>query len=180
MIIGSILEVFGLFMLSLSKTYWQVFLSQGVCVGLGMGCLFLPGISIINHYFSKRRAFANGIAATGTAVGGMTFSLLLNYLFKPGSLGFEKATRIAAAFVAVAMLIANLVMRTDIPPRKKRKVQIPMPNPKTFFSEARFVLVLLGYVPAIFSLRDVSINAAQRRRSVPRAIFPGILHTTRC
>jgi len=145
MIIGSILEVVGLFMLSLSETYLQIFLSQGVCVGLGMGFLFLPGVSVVQHHFLKRRAFVNGIAATGSAIGGIVFSIMLNKMFQQDStIGFKTGVRIAAAIVAVALLIANIVMRTDIPPRKKRKVQIPMPNPAKFFTEAKFVLVLSG------------------------------------
>jgi hypothetical protein len=34
LIIGNGLVIFGIFMLSLCKTYWQVFLAQGVCMGL--------------------------------------------------------------------------------------------------------------------------------------------------
>ena len=35
LITGSAMIVFGLFMLSLAKEYWQILLAQGVCVGLG-------------------------------------------------------------------------------------------------------------------------------------------------
>ncbi|KAH7102293.1 MFS general substrate transporter [Auriculariales sp. MPI-PUGE-AT-0066] len=167
MIIGSILEVLGLFMLSISKTYTQIFLSQGVCVGLGMGFLFLPGVSVVQHHFYKKRAFANGIGATGSAIGGILFSIMLNNMFKPTStIGFKNGVRIAAGIVAVALIIANLLMRTDIPPRKKRKVQVPIPNPAKFFTEPVFLFVLLGvsmsflalYFPVFYIQLDAELH----------------------
>jgi hypothetical protein len=34
-------------MTSLCKEYWQVFLAQGVCGGLGLGILFLPAVGVV-------------------------------------------------------------------------------------------------------------------------------------
>lgn len=67
--IGGFLEVFGMMMTSISNKYYQVFLAQGICVGLGCGCLFTPSIAIISTYFSSKRALATGIAASGSSVG---------------------------------------------------------------------------------------------------------------
>jgi MFS family permease len=66
---GTILLVFGLFMTSLSTQYYQVLLAQGVCVGLGGGCLFVPSVAVVATYFHKRRSFAMGVAATGSSIG---------------------------------------------------------------------------------------------------------------
>jgi MFS family permease len=69
-LLGSFLTVFGIMMTSLSTEYYQVFLAQGVCAGIGAGCLFLPSVSIAATYFSTRRAFATGLTAAGGSVGG--------------------------------------------------------------------------------------------------------------
>lgn len=69
LVIGSFLEVFGMFMTSLSTKYWQVLLAQGICVGLGSGLLGLASVGVIPLYFSKRRMIATGIAATGSSLG---------------------------------------------------------------------------------------------------------------
>lgn len=53
--LGVFLSVFGMMMTSLATQYWQVFLAQGVCLGLGSGCLFTPGISLVGQYFSTKR-----------------------------------------------------------------------------------------------------------------------------
>lgn len=53
--LGVFLSVFGLMMTSLATQYWQIFLAQGLCLGLGSGCLFTPGISLVGQYFSTKR-----------------------------------------------------------------------------------------------------------------------------
>ena len=57
-------------MISLCKTFWQVVLAQGLALGTGIGLLFLPSLSIVSHYFFKRRAFAIGIVTAGSSLGG--------------------------------------------------------------------------------------------------------------
>ena len=69
---GSFLIVFGMMMLSLCVTYWQVILTQGVCVGIGMGLVFLPSIAVVTASFDEKRAIAVGIAASASSVGEST------------------------------------------------------------------------------------------------------------
>ena len=69
LIVGNFLIVFGLFMLSISTTYYQVFLAQGVCFGLGSGMLYVPAIALVATQFTTRRAVAVGLASTGSAIG---------------------------------------------------------------------------------------------------------------
>lgn len=54
-------------MLSLAKPhqYYQIFLAQGIGMGIGMGLLFLPAISVTSHYFRRRRAAAMGVVLAG-------------------------------------------------------------------------------------------------------------------
>lgn len=66
---GSFLVTFGLMMTSLCTEYWQVMLAQAICIGLGCGCIFVPSIAILPQYFAKRKAFATGIAASGSGLG---------------------------------------------------------------------------------------------------------------
>jgi hypothetical protein len=68
-LVGSILVVFGMMMTSICKEYWQVILAQGIVVGVGMGCMFLPSVGVMPQYFKHKRAFATGIAASGSSLG---------------------------------------------------------------------------------------------------------------
>lgn len=67
--LGSFLVVFGMMMTSLCVQYWQAILAQGLVIGLGNGCLFVPSSAIIPQYFVKRKALAMGIAITGGNIG---------------------------------------------------------------------------------------------------------------
>lgn len=67
------------YMLSLAKPQqlYQVFLAQGVAMGVGLGFLFLPGLAITAHHFKKRRTLAMGIVMSGSSSGGMLFPWLV-------------------------------------------------------------------------------------------------------
>lgn len=67
--VGSFLVVFGMMMTSICKSYWEVMLAQGLCVGLGSGCLFIPSVAIVSTYFTTKKAFATGVAAAGSSLG---------------------------------------------------------------------------------------------------------------
>src|SRR5690606_25959908 len=65
-ITGSVLQIVGCFATSVSKQYWQLFLAQGICQGLGDGLTFCPTVSLVATYFSpKKRAFPMSITASG-------------------------------------------------------------------------------------------------------------------
>lgn len=65
--VASLTYCFSLFMLSLSHVdrYYQLFLSQGVGMGIGAGLVYLPSLAVQAHHWQTRRAMAMGIAITG-------------------------------------------------------------------------------------------------------------------
>lgn len=69
MISGSALILLGLFMLSLSTEYYQVFLSQGIAVGIGGGLLYVPSLALVSGAFKKKRAMALGVVTCGIGLG---------------------------------------------------------------------------------------------------------------
>ena len=79
-LLGSTMVVLGTFMTSLATSYWQVFLAYGVCTGLGMGILYMPGVAVIGSYWQKRKAMALGMAASGSGTGGIIFPLIVQSL----------------------------------------------------------------------------------------------------
>ncbi|KAJ8098865.1 major facilitator superfamily domain-containing protein [Lipomyces tetrasporus] len=122
-VVGSLMVVFGLMMTSLCTEYWQVMLSQAVVCGLGEGCLFIPGIAIIPQYFSSKRAFATGVAAAGSSMGGIIYPIVFHKL-EP-RLGFSWATRIIAFIVLGTQAYALAVMRIRSMPKFKRSLYDP-------------------------------------------------------
>jgi len=68
---------FSLFLSSLAKPqqYVQVFLSQGVGMGIGAGLTFIPTVSIGVHHFRRRKAFATGIIMSGSSIGAVVYPI---------------------------------------------------------------------------------------------------------
>lgn len=69
MIIGCFLIVFGMMMLSLCTSYYQILLAQGIVVGLGAGLVYIPALALISTQFTKNRPFAIGCASSGSSIG---------------------------------------------------------------------------------------------------------------
>lgn len=116
LLIGSFLVVFGLFMGSLSTEYWQLFLAHGVCCGLGNGFLFCPSMSLLSTYFTKNKSLAIGIAAAGSATGGMVFPAMVQQLLP--EIGFAWTMRTLGFVQIGSFLICNLGIKPRISPRK--------------------------------------------------------------
>ncbi|EIW68513.1 hypothetical protein TREMEDRAFT_32024 [Tremella mesenterica DSM 1558] len=135
-ITGSVIYIVGLFMTSLCKEFWQTVLAQGICVGLGIGLLFLPALSIISHYFHRRRALAIGIAVTGSSTGGICLPIMLNNLI--ASHGFRHAVQYTGYLIMGCLLFSIILMKPRIPPNPNAP---PRPSPKQLFSSLPYTLL---------------------------------------
>ncbi|KAH0543281.1 hypothetical protein FGG08_002344 [Glutinoglossum americanum] len=113
---GSILQVVGIFATSFATTYWQLFLSQGVCQGVANGLSFCPTLALLSTYFSKKRGLAIGIVASGSATGGLVFPALVQQLLP--RVGFPWTVRIMGFIVAGTLIIAGIFIRARLPPRR--------------------------------------------------------------
>lgn len=144
---GSALVVVGSFMASVSTTYWQLFLSQGVCVGLGMGGIFCPVMAVLSTYFRRRRNLAIGIAISGASVGGMVYPSLARQLLP--RLGFPWTMRTMAFVQLVTLLVSNLFMKARLPPRRSGplvELSAFRERPYCFFTIGMFFVSLSVYL----------------------------------
>ena len=162
--IGSLLLVVGTFMTSLATTYWQIFLAQGLCVGVSFGAIWLPSIAIISTYFSRNRTLAVTCAAAGSSTGGMIFPAMIQYLIpkignttpanvmggkKSGSnvTGFPWAVRCVAFVLLLCAIVFNAILRTRLPPRKSGPL-----IEWSAFKEPPYILFIVGVSLLYWSL----------------------------
>lgn len=117
---GAILLTLGVMMTSIATEYYSVFLSLGVCSGIGMGCMFFPGITSINTYFSTKRGLASGLAALGSGVGAIVYPIVLRELITRVS--FPWAVRTVGFIILVTNAIPLLAMQPLWLPSGKRKL----------------------------------------------------------
>jgi MFS family permease len=114
--LGCFFQVFAIFMTSLSTQYWQLFLAQGICQGIGNGLVFTPTIGLVSTYFARKRSLALGIMLSGSVTGGMVFPLMAETLLP--KLGFAWTVRIMGFVVLFNVAAILLLARTRIAPRK--------------------------------------------------------------
>lgn len=116
LICGTILVTVGIFTASASTQYWQFILSQGICCGLGSGCLVTPAVSVVSTYFEKKRSMAIGVATCGSVTGALVFSAMARQIIPSAGIGW--ALR-AIGFVQVATLLFVVAfMKPRLPPRR--------------------------------------------------------------
>lgn len=106
----------GIFTTSVCTTYWQLFLAQGVCMGIGNGCLFCPALATVSTYFNKKRSLAIGMTACGSATGGLIFPAMARQLLP--TVGFGWTIRAIGFVQLFGLVLANLGLKTRMPPRR--------------------------------------------------------------
>lgn len=114
---GVTLQVVGFFLTSLCTRYYQIFLSQAVCVGLGSGFLFTPGLAVTSSYFDKHRSFAVGLSAAGAATGGIVYPAVVNALLYHSDIGYPWTMRILGFIVLATHAPSVVGYRPYLPPR---------------------------------------------------------------
>ena len=134
---GSFLVVFGIMMNSLSTKYYQVMLSQGVCMGIGMGFLWVPSLGICVSYFQKYRSIAITLAASGGSVGGVIFPIIIRRLIP--KIGFAWTCRVIGLSCFVTLIIPIFIMKQRELPETKRKILM-----LSSFKEPAYLFLTIG------------------------------------
>ncbi|KAJ5662477.1 MFS transporter asaE [Penicillium maclennaniae] len=136
---GTILHVFGLMMTSLSTEYYQFILAQGICSPLGASAIFNACVNAVSTWFAKRRAFALGVMASGSSLGGVIFPIMVSHLIP--QVGFAWAMRICAFLILGMLVISNLTLKSRLPPSKKPFSMMNFVRP---LKDVKFVLTVAG------------------------------------
>ncbi|KAJ5688646.1 MFS-type transporter dbaD [Penicillium macrosclerotiorum] len=149
---------FGLMMTSLSTKYWHLILAQGICVGLAAGCLFVPSVAILPQYFRRKRGFANGLAASGSSIGGVVYPIMFNQLQE--KIGFPWATRAIGFLCFGTTFISFSIMRVRFAPKEKRKLYqfSAFKDPAYCLFAAAMFLGFLGFYNFLFYVQSYAID----------------------
>ena len=114
--LGCFLQILGVFATSVASEYWQLFLAQGICKGLGDGLVFCPTVSLVATYFSRKRSLAMAVTASGGATGGIIFPLIARQMLS--SVGFGWTVRTMGFVILFNTIVILFIARVRLPPRK--------------------------------------------------------------
>lgn len=106
---GCVMFTGGFIAASFAQRIWQLYLTQGVMIGLGIGAIFIPSVQVLPQWFLKRRSLAGGIASAGSGFGGLAFSLGTNAMIQQISLAWS--LRITGLICLVANFVGVLLIK---------------------------------------------------------------------
>lgn len=166
LLLGVAFETASLIGASFASTIWQLFLSQGICFGVGMGFLFVGSVGIVPQWFTTRRSLANGFSTCGSGLGGLVYSLATGAMLQ--TIGLAWAFRVLGIVACVVNTICSLLLRD----RNKAVGSSQLAFDAKLFKRAEYLLLcgygwfsILAYVVLIFSLANyanaVGLSASQ-------------------
>lgn len=161
MLVGVFLQAAGYVSASFARRVWQLYLSQGALVGLGVGFIYIPSTVVLSQWFTKRRSLANGISTAGSGIGGLMFSFATSALV--ANLSVSWSLRTTGIITGVMNLTAAVLIRhrNDViqPYQKALDVTLLRRYDVLLLLGWAFI-VMLGFITLFFSLPDFtrSIN----------------------
>jgi len=78
--IGGLSLGVGFLLMSQINSLWQAYLVWGLFMGIGSSCCWIPIVSTIPRWFTKKRGIAIGIAVAGPGLGGIISPTLAQWL----------------------------------------------------------------------------------------------------
>jgi len=164
MLLGVVLFPAGFLAASFAKQIWQLYISQGVLVGLGVGFIYIPASAIIPQWFTNKRSLANGICAAGSGIGGLIMCFSTEAMLQ--KFGLSWTLRITAAIVSAITLIATILIQpcnTHKKPYQRmfdwRLLQNSQVNLLLLWS----FITMFGYTILMFSLSDYALAIGRSR-----------------
>ncbi|KAI1143631.1 major facilitator superfamily domain-containing protein [Hypoxylon sp. FL0543] len=181
---GVLMMSAGLTLASVSRSIWQLLLTQGFLVGLGMSLLYFPLLAPAPEYFTNHRATAMGFILAGGGAGGLIFSNVIQVLLN--SVGGRWTLRIYAIFNLIAGLpIAWAVPRSrfagistaERPERPNTHVSRALASKPTFifsavaaFLQAAGAQLPLSFIPSYTVVLGLTATKGANYLAISNAI----------
>jgi MFS family permease len=174
LLIGVFFETTSFIAASFVNEIWQLFLSQGVCFGIGMGFLFVGSVGIIPQWFTTHRSLANGISAAGSGLGGLVYSLATGALIP--KVGLAWTFRIMCFLAFGVNLVCSLLLkdRNSKVGASLAAFDVKLFRRKEFWALLGFgVFSMFGYVVLLFSIPNYAnyIGLDSHQASVVGAVL---------
>ncbi|RJE27585.1 MFS monocarboxylate transporter [Aspergillus sclerotialis] len=158
--VGTFLMVFGNMMASLATEFYQIMLSQGLCLSIGMGLAFTPTLAVQSQWFLKHR---------------VVWPVLTNKLLNEKGFSIHWTLRVIAFMQLGLMVAATLLIQPRFPRSKEREL-LPLKRyftdkPTLLFTLALLIMNFGIYVPWVGSTFYITPYAMQLGTSPSLAFY---------
>ncbi|KIX08871.1 uncharacterized protein Z518_03528 [Rhinocladiella mackenziei CBS 650.93] len=161
---ASIVYIFSIMMTSLCHEYYQFLLAQGILCGLATGFVFTPAISVIGHYFRRKRGLAIGVTTAGASLGGILLPIALRNALYSRTLKFPWSIRAVGFALLALMIVACAIVKERLPPRRGKMFVFEafnIPSYSILVAAVFFSLWALWipyYYIIVFSIEEVGMD----------------------
>ncbi|CEP63352.1 MCT family MFS transporter LALA0_S08e00452g [Lachancea lanzarotensis] len=170
MYVGIAMLFSGFLLASFATKLWQLYLTQGVLVGISTALLYAPATTVIPGWFLRKRSSAIGMSLIGTGAGGVTYAVSVAKLLQQS--GHQAwPLRMMAISCTVTCIVSTVLLKPRNPPKPAgiRSFSKIITEFKLIFSTrvtmlyrvdliaVWFVFALLGYNLMIFTLSPYAV-----------------------
>ena len=104
--VGSVMCIFGLLLSSFATKMSVLYLTYGLCFGIGASFTYFPTVIVLKKYFKRYLNLANGISASGSGLGTLALGPLIEHCLD--NFGLRWTFRLFA-LITTLMLLTHLV-----------------------------------------------------------------------
>lgn len=181
MLIGTMFLLAGFLWASFATQLWELYISQGVFIGISISLVANPPITCIPGWFLKKRAAAMGLCYLGTGLGGVMYGLASNKMIQDYN-GTAMCYRMLAITCTISCLISICIVRERIPTkatglRSKKAILMEfkkffdidvMKRPTVLLIAMWFSLAIFAYTLMVFTLSAYAVarGMSQRQGSI--------------
>ena len=109
--VGSVLVGAGLLFAAMTQRLWQVYFTYSLGIGLGVGIIYVPSVSAVQHWFVQQRGFASGLAVAGIGLGTLMMPPIATQLVS--AFGWRWAYVVLGMAALAIMIPAALLIEQD-------------------------------------------------------------------
>lgn len=173
--IGIILQSVGYITAGFTTEVWQLFLSQGIAVGIGIGFIYIPSLPILSQWFESRRSLANGISSAGSGFGGALFAWATGSIIEAFSVGTALWATGILTFILTGIATCLIRDRNKYikPPQLAFDIQLLKRYDVRMLLLWAFI-TMFGYITLLFSLSDFALATGFSKQQATNII--GILN----
>lgn len=174
LIFASTILVACTFTIAECHEFWQLLLLQGIGIGISCGLVFGIVMSVIAHWFKRRRSTALGINAFASSIGGTVFPVVFRNLLI--TVGYKWTMRSIAGILTLAICVTNMTIRRRLPPTT---LSGGLFDPKQFRSPAYTVYTAFGVVTflGLFTVLTF-MGASAPSQGVPESLSSYLISIT--
>ena len=109
--VGGVLVGAGLLFAAMTQRLWQVYFTYSLGIGLGIGIIYVPSVSAVQHWFVQQRGFASGLAVAGIGLGTLMMPPIATQLVS--AFGWRWAYVVLGMAALAIMIPAALLIEQD-------------------------------------------------------------------